>query len=112
MNNSLPTHGYGRLDAVLAYAKAQPKWFVYALKDQAGVVVYVGASTHPEQRYKQHCEAIHGRLGRWQRPLRQWVAANHHSFCILSTHPTKRAMLDEERDRIAYIRPRFNTILA
>lgn len=94
-----------RLDAVLAYAKAQPQWFVYAIFDHDAKPVYVGATSHPERRYKQHLE---GRTARWQIPLRHWVASHSHAFEVLDTFPDKRTMLDAEREYIAYLRPQFN----
>ena len=94
----------GRLDAAIAYANAQPRFFVYAITDETGQHVYVGATTHPERRYRQHLE----RSARYQLPLRRWVQANAHTFAVLSTHPSKRAMLDAERYAIKAHRPRFN----
>ena len=73
--------------------------------------VYVGATSHPERRYRQHCETLAtGRLGRWQRPLRQWVACNPHAFEILDTFRTRRMMLDAEHEYIAYLKPAFNQV--
>ena len=100
-----------RLDAVLAYAASQQHWFVYAIRDEWGRVAYIGATQHPERRYRQHCEAVAtGRLGRWQRPLRAWIAGNRHTFAILQTYPTKRAMLDAERAHIIAMCPQFNAL--
>ena len=95
----------GRLDAVLAYAKAQPKFFVYAISDLAGKPVYVGRSEYPERRYSQHksCKV-------WQQPLRMWVADNPHTFEILDTYPTNRMMIDAEQQYIAYLTPEFNAL--
>ena len=93
-----------RLKAVLDYAAAQPKWFVYAITDQAGKPVYVGSTKHPERRHRQYLE----RKGRWQKAIREWVAGNRHVFELLDHYPTRRMMLDAEHEYIAYLSPRFN----
>lgn len=98
--------GMGRLDAVLRFARAQPRWFVYAISDLEGRPVYVGSTAHPERRCRQHLEG----KPTWQLPLRAWVRANEHRFEILDTFPTRRMMLDAEEQYILYLRPQFNSI--
>ena len=94
----------GRLDAAIEWAKAQPKWFVYAICDEHGNATYIGATDHPERRYQQHIAPS----ARYQLPLRQWVQSSKHTFEVLDTYATKRMMLDAEREYIAYLTPRFN----
>lgn len=96
----------GRLDKVLAFAHEQPRFFVYAICDPAGTPVYVGATSFPERRHRQHQDPSR----RWQRELTAWMQANSasHSFEILDTFPTKRMMLDAEREYIGYLRPALN----
>lgn len=94
----------GRLDAALEYAKAQPRFFVYAISMPDGSPVYVGSTKHPERRHLQHCDTS----SPWQRELRTWIAANQHVFEVLDTFPSKRMMLSAETEYIRELRPRFN----
>lgn len=96
----------GRLDRVLAFAEAQPRWFVYAVSDLAGAPVYVGATSHPERRYRQHRDGSRP----WQPELTAWMQAHlgAHQFEVLDTFPTKRMMLDAEAEYIAHLRPILN----
>lgn len=90
----------------MAYAAAQPKWFVYALKDEWARIAYIGSTKHPERRLYQHRSD-----GVYQQPLRAWVAGNRHTFEVLHTHPSKQAMLEAERATIKQIAPQFNSPL-
>jgi predicted GIY-YIG superfamily endonuclease len=92
-----------RLGAILETFKDWPLGWVYAIRDAGGAVVYVGATEDLDERILAHKrDLIH------QQPLRQWVRDNPHTFSMLSTHATKRAMLDAERIAIKAMRPRFN----
>ena len=94
----------GRLDAALAYSSSQPKWFVYAIKDEWDRVAYIGSTKHPERRYIQHKDDN----AHWQKPLRSWVSGNPHKFEIISTHQTKCEMISEEHKKIKELAPQFN----
>ena len=92
-----------RLGAILETFKDWPLGWVYAISDEHGAVVYVGATLDLDERITAHkTDLIH------QQPLRQWIRNNTHTFSMLSTHATKRAMLDAEKDAIRSVRPRFN----
>ena len=76
-----------RLANVLAYAASIPRFHVYAVCDHGGVPVYIGSSERPETRAHAH------QAGNWE---------------ILDSYPTKRMMLDAEREYIEYLRPVLN----
>ena len=81
-----------------------PRFWLYAIRDQHGNVVYVGATEDLDMRIRQH----KGCGGPWLADLYAWLSVNAHAFDLLDTPPTKRAMLDAEREYIEYLRPRFN----
>lgn len=92
-----------RLGAILDLYADWPLGWVYSIADEAGSVVYVGATLDLDERITSHkTDKV------YQQSLRQWIQANPHTFNALSTHATKRAMLDAEREAIATMRPRFN----
>ena len=95
-----------RLGAILELFKDWPLGWVYCIRDEAGAIVYVGATTDLDQRIcaHKHADSQH------QPKLRKWIASNQHTFDVLSTHKTKRAMLDAERTAIETMRPAFNEL--
>ena len=92
-----------RLGAILEAFADWPLGWVYAIHDDAGQIVYIGATEDLDERITAHrCDCV------YQRDLRAWIRENAHTFSSLSQHQTKRAMLDAERQAIEQHKPRFN----
>ena len=92
-----------RLHRILDVFANWPLGWVYAVHDQAGEIVYIGATEDLDERITAH---EYDRVN--QPDLRTWLRENVHTYSSLSHHPTKRAMLDAERMAIETHRPRFN----
>lgn len=93
-----------RLDLAHAMAAQATPWRVYAISDDAGMVVYVGSSTRVRQRYRDHVAS------KYNKGLRAWLAFSTHALEILGEYTTKREMLDAEIEYIATLRPCFNVV--
>jgi len=66
---------------------------VYLLKDKGGIVVYVGLSAYPEQRFKNHLSNI--RSGK--SPINNLVSsADEIEMCIIESHQDKDFALKRE----------------
>lgn len=69
-----------------------------------GVVVYVGSTQDPIERWRAHEQLASPYLV----DLRQWIDANPHTFAVVGSYDSKRNMLDAERLEIERLKPIFN----
>lgn len=93
--------------------KAKELWSIYTLTcPLSGEVVYGGLTKSPSGRLKDHsrlCKGDSALMSEWKRSL---VSQRLKPLMtVVSTHDTKEAAQEAERELLARLKPRLNTML-